>query len=45
MGYCSWAKKISNYKESIGDSFYDVILYYREYFTFIYSIGDALKNW
>ena len=42
--YCSWAKKTSSYKESIRDSFYGVILYYREYFAFAYTIGDALMN-
>ena len=44
MSYCSWAKKNSSYRESIGDSFYGVILYYREYFAFKYTIGDALKT-
>ena len=44
MSYCSWAKKNSSYRESIGDSFYGVIFYYREYFTFTYTIGDALKG-
>ena len=44
MSYYSWAKKNSNYRESIGDYFYDVILYYKKYFTFIYTIGDALKT-
>ena len=44
MSYYSWAKKNSNYRESIGDYFYGVILYYKKYFTFIYTVGDALKT-
>ena len=44
MNYCSWAKKNSSYRESIENSFYDVILYYRKYFIFIYIIGDALRT-
>ena len=45
MSYYSWAKKKnSSYRESIGNSFYGVILYYREYFAFTYTIGDALTT-
>ena len=44
MGYCSWAKKNSSYRESIGNSFYGVILYYREYFAFTYTSRDALNH-
>ena len=44
MSYCSWVKKNSNYRESIRDSFYGSILYYREYFAFTYTSGDALNH-
>ena len=30
MSYCSWAKKISRYRESIGELFLGFTLYYRE---------------
>ena len=42
INYCSWAKKNSGYRESIGDYFYGVILYYRDFYAFSYTIGDAL---
>ena len=35
------AKKNSHYRESIRNSFYSVILYYR---IFYFYIGDALKT-
>ena len=34
MSYCTWAKKILGFRESIGDPFFGLILYYREYFCF-----------
>ena len=43
MSYYSWAKKNSRDRESIGDHFL-VSLYYREYFAFNYTIGDALSG-
>ena len=30
---------------SIGDYFYGVILYYRDFYVFNYTIGDALRDW
>ena len=42
MSYCSWAKKNSRDRESIEDPFFGLNLYYREYFAFSYTIGDAL---
>ena len=44
MSYCSWAKKISRDRESIGDPCFGLTLYYREYFVFSYTIGDALRT-
>ena len=41
MSYCSWAKNISGYREPIGDCFYGPILYYREFYAFAYTVGDA----
>ena len=41
--YCSWAKKNSGFKESIGDHFFGLILYYREYFAFSYTIGNGAR--
>ena len=35
-------KKNSRYREPIGDPFFGLTLYYREYFTFSYTIEDAL---
>ena len=43
MSYCSWAKKIPGYREPIGECFYGLILYYREFYVFTYTVGDALK--
>ena len=42
--YCSWAKKKFGYRESIGNYFYGVILYYRNFYAFSYTIGDALST-
>ena len=42
MSYCSWAKKNLGFRESIGDLFFGLILYYREYFAFSYIVGDVL---
>ena len=42
MSYCTWAKKILGFRESIGDPFFGLILYYREYFAFSYIVGDVL---
>ena len=44
MSYYSSVKKNLRFKESIGDYFFGLILYYRDYFTFSYTIGDALRN-
>ena len=44
ISYCSWAKKNSRYRVSIGDPFFGLTLYYREYFAFSYAIRDALIN-
>ena len=35
-------KKNFEYRKSIGVAFFDLLLYYREYFTFAYAIGNAL---
>ena len=43
MSYCSWAKKNSGYRESIGDYFYGATLYYRDFYALSYTIGDALR--
>jgi len=42
MSYCLWAKKNSGYRESIRNYFYGVTLYYRDFYAFSYTIGDAL---
>ena len=44
MSYCSWAKKNSEYRESIKDYFYGIILYYINFYVFSYTIGDAFKS-
>ena len=44
MSYCSWAKKYSEYRKSIGDYFYGDTLYYRNFYAFSHTIGDALKE-
>ena len=44
MSYCSWAKKNSGYRESIRDYFYGDTLYYRDFYAFSHTIGDALKE-
>ena len=44
MSYCSWAKKNSRFRESIENHFFGLILYYRDYFAFSYTIGDALNK-
>ena len=44
MSYCSLAKKNSRYREAVGAPFFGLTLYYREYFAFSYTIGDALKR-
>ena len=44
MSYCSLAKKILRYREVIGAPFFGLTLYYREYFAFNYTIGDALSS-
>ena len=36
-------KKNFGYREFIGVAFFGLILYYREYFAFAYTNGDALK--
>ena len=38
------SQKIFKYKESIEDYFYDIILYYRDFYAFNDSIGDALMR-
>ena len=43
MSYCSWAKKIFKYIESVGESFCGFTLYNREHFVFREPIGDALN--
>ena len=45
MSYCSWAKKNSSDRESIGDSFYGATLYYRDFYAFSSIIGDALNGY
>ena len=37
------SQKKSEYKEPIGECFYGPILYYREFYTFAYTVGDALR--
>ena len=32
------------YRESIEDYFYGVILYYKDFYVFNYTIGDTLKE-
>ena len=44
MSYCSWAKKNSGYRQSIGDYFYGASLYYRNFYVFSYTVRDALRS-
>ena len=39
---CSLAKNFLSFKEAIGGLFFGFILHYRDYFSFILAIGDAL---
>ena len=41
---CSLAKKKWRYREAVGAPFFGLTLYYREYFAFSYTIGDALNT-
>ena len=44
ISYYSKVKKNSKYRESIEDYFYGVIFYYRDFYTFNYTIGDASSH-
>ena len=43
MSDCSWAKKNQDIESTL-ETFFGLTLYSREYFTFSYTIRDALSN-